>query len=252
MIALIDVSCYLNAAAYESEDLQGAINRVEFYIQTLADEIFADEWIGALDGHGNHRQFVFDDYKQSISRKSARDNRKEWFYDLKNHFANLENVVQTNGEEADDLLAKWSTQLKSLDIDHCIITTDKDLMTVPTKVLSPAIKKYFGIESNFKEFSPMESFRFFCKQLLMGDPVDHIPGLTGVGPVTAEAILSQTDSPLLWAELVKEKYKEHYKEEWRSYFLSNGKMLYIVRRDNEWFSEELFDKLALEADAKDL
>jgi 5'-3' exonuclease len=252
MIALVDVSCYLNAAAYEAEDLEGAINRVEFYIQTLTDEVFATDWVGAVDGPDNHRQTVFFDYKQSVTRKSARDRRKDWFPDLKNYIASLSNVVMTDNEEADDLLAQWSTQLKELGVDHCIITTDKDLMTVPTKIFSPAVKKYFKLDSNFKEFKNKESFRFFCKQMLMGDSVDFIPGLPGLGPVKAELILSETDSPILWSELVKNKYKEVYEENWRDYFLSNGKMLYIVRRSNEWFTEELFDRLTLEADAEEL
>jgi hypothetical protein len=249
MLALVDVSCYLNAGAYEAETLEDAITRVEFYITTLVDELFCEEWVGAVDGLGNHRKIVFENYKDSVTRKAGRDRRKEWFPELKTHFINLDNVVVTENEEADDLLAQWSTQLAEQGVDHCIITTDKDLMTIPTKIFSPAVKKYYNIDSKFKLFSPPESFRFFCKQLLMGDPVDFIPGLPGYGPVKAEAILSLTDSPLEWCNLVKLHYKNQYKEEWKNYLLSNGKMLYIVRKPNEWFSLELFDKLALEADA---
>jgi len=239
VIALIDTDCYLNAAAWEKETLKEACNRFDEIIEESMAEVFATDWIGAIGGPTNFRETVFEDYKKSVSREAARDKRQSWFPELKEYVANLDNVVVTEDCEADDYLAEWAVQLSRQNIDRCIITTDKYLITVGGKMYSPAVKKYLGKESMFHDIAPPEAFRFFCTQMIMGDSVDSVPGIPGMGPVKTERYLEQFSTFDL-AAAVKRIYDLAYGLESKDYFLINGKLLHMRRSPQDWFTEEVF------------
>lgn len=243
MIALVDADAYLNSCAWEAQELSEAQEKFDETVENLTAEAFADEWVGALGGDTNFREFVFPDYKQSVTRKKSRDKRQDWFPDLKDWISEKPNVIRTEWCEADDYLAQWSSELRNAGIDCIVVTSDKDLLTVPGKIYSPAAKKYFGAEGNLKSISEKEAFWFFCFQMLMGDSTDHIPGIPGTGPVKAGKLLEGL-RPKQQAHLVKRFYESHYDIHWKDYFLSNGKMLHMRRHPSDWFTEPLFDERA--------
>jgi len=241
MIALVDVDAYLNSCAWEATSVSQAQEKFDETVTNLVAETFAESWAGAIGGEYNFRETVFSEYKKSNTREKARSKRQDWFPEFKEWIASKNEVVVSDNCEADDYLAEWSTQLRNLGIDCVVVTSDKDLLTIPGKVFSPAANKFFGAESNFKELNEREAFWFFCFQMLMGDSTDHIPGLPKVGPVKAEKFLEEK-TPEQQGYLVKRLYQAHYDTWWRDYFLSNGKMLHMRRSPTDWFTEALFDQ----------
>jgi len=74
--------------------------------------------------------------------------------------------------------------------------------------------------------------QFFHEQLLTGDSVDNIPGVEGIGPVKAKKILK--DKNLIEQfESILETYKIHYKKDYRNRVEVMGKMLYLLKKEND-------------------
>ena len=74
----------------------------------------------------------------------------------------------------------------------------------------------------------------------MGDSMDKIPGLPKCGPVKAEAIIASAGTVQEAADLVLDNYFLSYGENWEDYFLANGKLLWLQRKDYDWFTLDKF------------
>lgn len=95
--------------------------------------------------------------------------------------------------EADDLIATFTKFLLSQNMDVVIITRDKDLLQLVKKGVS-----VWDISQNkiYKEKDVIEKFGVFPHQIsdfigLMGDAIDNIPGVRGIGRVTAAKLLKK-------------------------------------------------------------
>lgn len=86
----------------------------------------------------------------------------------------------THGMEADDALGIKQTSMK--EGETCIVSIDKDLLMIPGAHYNFVTKEYI-------EIGEQEAADNFYKQLLTGDTVDNVPGLSGVGPAKAASIL---------------------------------------------------------------
>lgn len=100
-------------------------------------------------------------------------------------------VLELPGYEADDLIATYARMGREEGFDVVIVASDKDLLQLVgpgIKVFNPSKNLYLdeeGVESSFGV--PPE--RVLDVQALMGDSVDNIPGVPGVGAKTAVAIV---------------------------------------------------------------
>ncbi len=111
-------------------------------------------------------------------------------------------VVTKEGWEADDILGSLARQAELKDIRVALISGDRDLLQIAsdrTEVVIPKTRKgtttyerYFpkDVEAAFG----VDPKTFIELKALMGDSSDHVPGLPGVGPKTAEKILKQFGS----------------------------------------------------------
>jgi DNA polymerase-1 len=148
-------------------------------------------------GHHSFRHDVFPAYKA---------NRVEPPDDLKPQFGTVRRVVDAFGiprmeavdYEADDLIATLARRAREAGMRVVIVSSDKDLMqlvgaecvlidTMKPKdfVFGPAeVKEKFGVE-------PAQLGDVLA---LMGDHVDNVPGIPGVGPKTAAALISHFGS----------------------------------------------------------
>jgi 5'-3' exonuclease len=159
------------------------------------------------------------------------------------HHANLKayakakyDVRMQEGLEADDLLA---IEQSSRD-DTIICTRDKDLRMVGGM--------HFGWECGKQpQFGPRyvsntgtlelkngkkivgDGLLFFYSQLITGDSVDTIPGLSGGGPVMAYKSLhgAKTEQEMFTA--VSDLYKGKYPETWEEELLEQARLLWMVR-----------------------
>ena len=70
---------------------------------------------------------------------------------------------------------------------------------------------------------------FFYAQLIMGDPVDCIPGIPRKGAKAAFEALKECGSEAEAFEAVRELYIGKYEDEWKERMLEQGRLLWMVR-----------------------
>jgi hypothetical protein len=165
------------------------------------------------------------------------------------HYANIKAYIQgkydyrvTEGLEADDLMAIEQTLRPT---ETIICTRDKDLRQVSGW--------HYGWElSNQPQFGPelvddvgyikLSSDRkkirgvgmlFFYSQMLTGDAVDSIPGLTKCGPVAAFNILGGITTLPDALNAVYGAYKASYGMLGYSEMIEQGRLLYMTRKLRE-------------------
>ncbi len=136
-------------------------------------------------------------------------------------------VLEKEGYEADDILGTLSLSAKEKGWDCVISTGDRDslqlvdektrVLLASTKAGSPELKDY--TVDRIKEEYGVEPRALIDIKALAGDSSDNIPGVAGVGPKTAGALIGQfgsldgvyenIDSPdireTLRAKLIKDK-----------------------------------------------
>lgn len=124
----------------------------------------------------------------------------------------------TLGEEADDRLG--IEQTKSGGGGTIICSIDKDLRQIPGLHYSITARTVDSVGT-------VEGLRHFYSQLLIGDRVDNITGVTGIGKVKSARLLD----PLEHEEDFFERVRALYSDDER--LLKNGQLLWIRRKENE-------------------
>ena len=122
--------------------------------------------------------------------------------------------IETEGFEADDLIATYARLACEAEGDTTIISSDKDLMQLVGSSVSmydPMKDKQIGIPEVIEKWGvPPE--KMIDLQALTGDSVDNVPGVPGIGPKTAAQLLeSYGDLDTLLAraaEIKQEKRRE--------------------------------------------
>lgn len=199
-----------------------------------------------LTGKGNFREEI-----ATRKKYKERPSLKPWHF--KNLTAYIKAVYNTriaNGMEADDLMALEQTNRPG---ETIICTRDKDLRAVPGW--------HYGWElANQPQFGPelvneigyinlsldRKSIKgtgllFFYAQCLLGDKVDTIPGIEGIGPVKAIAILSGASTPLEAFGRVREAYRAHYGDDGDKFLLESGRLLWMTRELDEFGKPVLWE-----------
>src|SRR3954470_16703582 len=159
------------------------------------------------DHRPSHLAVVFDAGSQSFRNElfsEYKANRTEPPDDLKPQFGLVRKVVETFnipvleavGFEADDLIATLVRQARERGQRVVVVSSDKDLMqlVVDGKVVLHDTMKNVPHGFTYGEKEVVEKFGVPPSQLgdvlaLMGDSVDNVPGVHGVGPKTAAALI---------------------------------------------------------------
>jgi DNA polymerase-1 len=150
-------------------------------------------------GGKSFRHQVFTEYKA---------NRVEPPDDLKPQFGLVRKIVETfnipmleaTGIEADDLIATLTRQARERGQRVVIVSSDKDLMQlVDDQVVLHDTMKNVPNGFTYDAKAVEEKFGVPPGQLgdvlaLMGDSVDNVPGIPGVGPKTAAALVRELGS----------------------------------------------------------
>lgn len=183
-IALIDFDMFVYRAAYFSSEInncklveQNSIN----YLLSVMEKADADRALLMTTHKHLFRKDIFPSYKKSRDNKYKDMESVPQYIKWKSYISSMFSPISFKifGYEADDLIAAYA----SVYDDYVIISDDKDLNSVP------------GTHMNFKEITyevtEEEALYNLCKQLLMGDSIDDIPGLPRVGVKTAEKILNE-------------------------------------------------------------
>jgi 5'-3' exonuclease len=230
MIALIDGDSFLSAAAWGRERW-AALKHVETQINWVLTETFAEEYLIATGDPDptNFRLSLHSEYKKSASRNSSRLRRPEWFGDLKWHLLAQPNVVRSVGCEADDLIRMWACQAEAAGDDFIVVSIDKDLDCIPGKHYCPKKKEAYEVSVDAAD-------AFYWQQILQGDSVDNIPGLPGVGPARAKAILARCKTPAERKNAVIMAYQETFGNDWKHWMLLNGRLIHMWRHEHDYFT----------------
>lgn len=110
-------------------------------------------------------------------------------------------VISLEGYEADDLIGYLAHQAAKADFDVYMMTPDKDfgqLVTERVKMFKPAKggnpPEVLGPAEVCERFGVDHPLQIIDLLGLMGDSVDNIPGIAGVGPKTASKFIQQYGS----------------------------------------------------------
>ncbi len=141
---------------------------------------------------GSHtfRNRLYDHYKA---------NRTEPPDELKPQFALVRDAtaafgvpsIELDDWEADDLIASYCREVTAQGGSATIISSDKDLMQLirpGVGMLDPIKQKPIGPAEVMEKFGVAPE-KLIDVQALMGDSVDNVPGVPGIGPKTAAQLL---------------------------------------------------------------
>ncbi|MCR4790283.1 MAG: DNA polymerase I [Treponemataceae bacterium] len=108
-------------------------------------------------------------------------------------------VLRQNGFEADDIIASCARKCQEQNWECRILSSDKDLMQLVCESTS-MIKsdktggwEIVGIDGVEKEWG-VKPERMLDILSLIGDTADNVPGVAGIGKVTAQKLLAQYDN----------------------------------------------------------
>jgi len=108
--------------------------------------------------------------------------------------------IEEQGLEADDLIASYAREAQRKGWDVTIVSSDKDLMQLVGEMDGARIDMLDTMKSA-RIYIPEVEEKFGVKPelvgdvlALMGDSVDNVPGIYGVGPKTASKLIAQHGS----------------------------------------------------------
>jgi DNA polymerase-1 len=105
-------------------------------------------------------------------------------------------VIEMRGVEADDVIGTLATRVAAAGGEVVIVTGDKDfqqLVGPRISLLDPMFDKRTGV-AQVKERYGIEPERWVDVIGLMGDSIDNIPGIKGIGEKTASALIRHAGS----------------------------------------------------------
>ncbi len=167
-------------------------------IEKVRDEYDPDYLAVAFDGPGElERRRIYRDYKADRPPMPEPLQRQ---IPLIEQLLDAQGVprLSSTGHEADDVLAALARQAEQRGIETIIVTTDKDaeqLINEHTSVLHVHKDREVLMDpETLKERKGMTPEQVVDMMALAGDTTDNVPGVPGVGPKTAQALICKFGS----------------------------------------------------------
>ncbi len=223
-IVLIDGSSYIYRAFYALPPLKspkgeptGAIYGFLRMISSLMRDISPEYIAVVFDLPG--KTFRHEAYKE------YKANRKETPDELKVQIPKIKEllklwgikILEIPGYEADDIIATIAKKAEKEGFEVIVVTPDKDMMQLVDeniKILNPVTGEIFNREK-VKEKYGIYPEQFVEYLAMIGDSVDNIIGVKGVGPKTAAKLLNvygSLENILKNLDQLKPKIKEAFEE----------------------------------------
>lgn len=211
-LALVDGDVLVHAAANMSErshpggtePISHVLHGCKLQLQGVLDKVQAENFRVMLSGDKstNFRYDIYPAYKEGRPPKPPHFKAIRQYL-VENWYAE---VVYGEADDAmaraawrDFVDAKHAAEFYDSPVEASMLTVicsvDKDLRMIPGWHYSWQ-KNRSGetINPDTVWVSETDGMRSFFRQLLMGDSVDNIPGLSGVGPKLADQILKDADT----------------------------------------------------------
>tara|TARA_R100000030_G_scaffold34218_1_gene25569 strand:+ start:100 stop:870 length:771 start_codon:yes stop_codon:yes gene_type:complete len=182
------------------DTLEEAIQGINNRIQEILIKTECDHYIGYLT---RGKCFRYDVARSKPYKYNRRHGNKPPIYYALDAYLQQDpwNFISFKGLEADDLVGIART----LNPGSIICSPDKD-------VLQQLPGKHYNYQkAQFHETTEDEAKAFLWKQVLMGDSTDGIPGIPGLGPKTADAIIDNMPSVLDCHQVVLSQYLAKFK-----------------------------------------
>ncbi|MGE4481752.1 DNA polymerase I [Acidocella sp.] len=199
-LVLVDGSGFIFRAFHAIPDMQRAdgvhVNAVFGFCNMLARLL--------KDHTGTHLAVIFD-----AGRKTFRDRIYDQYKahrpppppELVPQFALIREATKAFGVpsieledwEADDLIAAYARQAREEGGEVVIVSSDKDLMQLlrdGVEMLDPMKNTPIGLDEVEKKFGVTPD-KVIEVQSLIGDSVDNVPGVPGIGPKGAAALINE-------------------------------------------------------------
>lgn len=173
-------------------------------VRSFAKSYEAGRVIITGDGGSDYRKAIFPDYKgnrKELQEKQTAEEAEEFKEFFEEYSKTLEllsqyyPVLKFKGVEADDIIAYICNEKSEL--GHIwIISSDKDL----DQLISPTVSRFSFITrkeitwENWSEHYPYPQDAHIHVKCLQGDSGDNVPGVPGVGPKRAAALVDMYGS----------------------------------------------------------
>lgn len=202
-VYLIDISFFIFRAYHALPPLSasdGTPTNAVHGVATMLERLIREEepayLAAAFDTPGKtFRNDLFPEYK---ANREEPDEELSLQFPLVRRLVNALSIcsVEDGGFEADDLLATLAKRFSDQGMEVVIVTGDKDLM----QCVSDNVSLFDPVKNKrVKSAQVVEKFGVGPEHVaevlgLMGDSSDNIPGVKGVGPKTASALISHFGS----------------------------------------------------------
>ena len=220
---------------YTPEPIANAIHIMKKAIASLETQLkYHCDGLGSfhyyLSRGGSFREKEYPLYKanrKDMRRPHNLEACKDWLVSTKRA------VVRIGELEADDLMAMRKEE------GDIICSIDKDLLQVPGH-------HFNWVRNEYKVVSEEDGRRSLYIQMLTGDSTDGIPGIKGIGPVTAKKLLGGIISEYLMYCVVLKTYIEKtprlHEETEESFHIrvihlvrAHARLLYLLRSpEDSW------------------
>jgi len=219
-VAIIDADILVYRFGFatnnDSEDM--AIRTIAHFLEDLVmiDLPHCQRWSLHLTGKGNFRNDIAVTAPYKGNRKDAE--KPKHYKLIRDYLVYSWDAVIWEGMEADDAIAIEATEL---DGEGVIVSLDKDLDQVVGWHYNFVKDNLYYIDQETADFN-------FYKQFLVGDAVDNIKGVYGIGPKKAEKLLEGKTPTEMWEVIVEHLGYDRAME--------NGRLLYMLRSVNDTFT----------------
>lgn len=208
----------------EVDYLSDVLNLIDITIDRLIDKEFSHPETSYifLSGKTNFR----DDIATIKPYKGNREgnSKPKYYNEIREYLIECCGADMTDGIEADDAMGTF--QFGSSPKSTCIVTIDKDLNMIPGLHYNFVKEKHYYVTET-------EAYISFFRQLLEGDTTDNIPGITGIGPVTARKHILETLSEERCVEICKDLYRQQYGAQADQAITEIANLLWIRRKEGE-------------------
>lgn len=220
-----DMLVYRVGFACDEESPNVATQTLDNYLSEMVMDL-SDHYttsIVYLTGKGNFR----DEVAITQPYKGNRDNTRVPVHKnlLRDFMVSEWNAQVVDGIEADDAIA-----MKATELDHkaIICSLDKDFKQVPCSMYDYTKKVLTAVKKD-------DAMRWLYKQALMGDRVDNIPGIHGIGPKKADKIIDPCTTEWECYSTCLTHYKDNELDEDR--LLESLQLLYLLRSPEDKYEK---------------
>lgn len=225
MIGIIDGDILVYRACHKAlKDNLDVTATFDNLYEELQDQMACESYSLHISGGGNFRK----DLKQGFTKyKGKRKEKPANYLFLRDYIMKNYDTITVANYEADDTASIEGTSYLKAEKLFMVATVDKDWKMIGGLFYNTQYKTLSAIGRH-------QAISHFHKQLIMGDSVDNIPGIYGLGVKKVEKILKGKDIYQEF-EAIKKTYEKHHPEDWEDRLNVMGKLLYLVKDYNDPF-----------------